>query len=64
MVSVPLGWQVADYLRANAGELGLYDIIYSQKIWTAQRSAEGWRYMADRGSITANHYDHVHVKAF
>jgi len=64
MVSGSLGWQVADYLRANAGELGLYDIIYSQKIWTAQRSAEGWRYMSDRGSVTANHYDHVHVKAF
>ena len=64
MVSGDLGWQVADYLRANSGALGLYDIIYSQKIWTAQRSAEGWRYMSDRGSVTANHYDHVHVKAF
>lgn len=64
MVSGDLGWQVADYLRANASELGLYDIIYSQRIWTAQRSAEGWRYMSDRGSVTANHYDHVHVKVF
>ena len=64
MVSGDLGWQVADYLRANSSALGLYDIIYSQRIWTAQRSAEGWRYMSDRGSTTANHYDHVHVKAF
>lgn len=64
MVSGDLGWQVADYLRANSGALGLYDIIYSQKIWTAQRSAEGWRYMSDRGSVTANHYDHVHVMVF
>ena len=64
MVSGDLGWQVADYLRANSGALGLYDIIYSQRIWTAQRSAEGWRYLEDRGSVTANHYDHVHVKAF
>ena len=64
MVSGDLGWQVADYLRANSSALGLYDIIFSQRIWTAQRSAEGWRYMEDRGSTTANHYDHVHVKAF
>jgi hypothetical protein len=25
------------------------------------RASEGWRYMEDRGSTTANHYDHVHV---
>lgn len=64
MVSGELGWQVADYLRANSGALNLYDIIYSQRIWTAQRSSEGWRFMSDRGSTTANHYDHVHVKVF
>lgn len=64
MVSGELGWQVADYLRANSGAFGLYDVIYSQRIWTAQRSSEGWRYMSDRGSTTANHYDHVHVKVF
>ncbi len=62
MISGEAGWQVADYLRANSSALGLYDIIYSQRIWTAQRSSEGWRPMEDRGSTTANHYDHVHVK--
>jgi hypothetical protein len=64
MVSGDLGWQVAEYLRANASTFGLYDIIYSQRIWTADRSAEGWRWMEDRGSTTANHYDHVHVKVY
>ena len=64
MVSGDLGWQIADYLRANSGALNLYDVIYSQRIWTADRSAEGWRFMEDRGSTTANHYDHVHVKVF
>jgi hypothetical protein len=64
MVSGETGWQVAEYLRANAGTFGLYDIIYSQKIWTSERSSEGWRSMEDRGSTTANHYDHVHVKVF
>lgn len=64
MVSGELGWQVAEYLRAHAGELNLYDVIYAQNIWTADRSAEGWRAMEDRGSVTANHYDHVHVMAY
>lgn len=64
MVSGDLGWDVAEYLRANASEFGLYDIIYSQRIWTAERSAEGWRPMEDRGSTTANHYDHVHVAVY
>jgi hypothetical protein len=64
MVSGDTGWQVAEYLLANAGTFGLYDIIYSQRIWTAERSSEGWRYMEDRGSTTANHYDHVHVKVY
>lgn len=64
MVSGDLGWQVAEYLLANAGTFGLYDIIYAQRIWTAERSSEGWRSMEDRGSATANHYDHVHVKVY
>jgi hypothetical protein len=29
-----------------------------------QRSSEGWRWMEDRGSTTANHYDHVHVTVY
>jgi hypothetical protein len=35
-----------------------------QKIWTVQRGSEGWRGMSDRGSATANHYDHVHVSVY
>ncbi|MGI9156718.1 MAG: SH3 domain-containing protein [Marmoricola sp.] len=58
---VALGTQIADFLRAHAVELGLYDVIWRQQIWTPERSAEGWRSMPDRGSTTANHYDHVHV---
>ncbi|WP_420176060.1 SH3 domain-containing protein [Luteococcus sp. OSA5] len=61
MVSGDLGWQVARWARANASSLGITEVIYSQQIWTTQRSSEGWRSMSDRGSATANHYDHVHV---
>jgi hypothetical protein len=32
-------------------------VIYRQRI----NSGSGWRAMEDRGSITQNHYDHVHV---
>jgi hypothetical protein len=55
------GDQIAAFLQAHASELNLYDIIWQQHIWTPVRSSEGWRSMSDRGSETANHYDHVHV---
>ena len=62
MVSDPsLGQALADWARAHAGELDLYDIIWQQHIWTPVRASEGWRAMPDRGSPTANHYDHVHI---
>lgn len=64
MVSGSRGWQVAEFLRANYSELGISYIIYSQKIWSVERSGEGWRWMSDRGSTTANHYDHVHVTTY
>jgi hypothetical protein len=56
-----LGRAVADWARAHASELDLYDVIYAQHIWTPERAGEGWRAMPDRGSATANHYDHVHI---
>lgn len=59
-----VGWRIATWVRAHARELGVSQVIYSQKIWTVQRSAEGWRSMSDRGSATANHYDHVHVTVY
>lgn len=64
MISGAAGWEVAEYVRANAGALGVSEVIYAQKIWTVERSSEGWRYMEDRGSATANHYDHVHVTVY
>lgn len=64
MVSGDRGWQVAEFVRANYAALGVSYIIYSQNIWSVERSGEGWRSMSDRGSITANHYDHVHVTTY
>lgn len=61
MVSGSLGTDVAAWLKANYASLGITEIIYQQHIWTTQRASEGWRAMEDRGSATANHYDHIHV---
>jgi len=61
---VTLGNQIAAYLQAHASELHIYDILWRQHIWTPVRASEGWRLFADRGSATANHYDHVHVSVY
>jgi hypothetical protein len=64
MVSGDRGWEVANFLQSHVSELGINYLIYSQQIWSVERSGEGWRGMEDRGSTTANHYDHVHVTTY
>lgn len=64
MVSGDRGWQVAEFIQKYYAELGVNYVIYSQRIWSVERSGEGWRAMEDRGSVTANHYDHVHVTTY
>jgi hypothetical protein len=61
---VALGNAIAAFLQQHASELHLYDILWRQHIWTPVRASEGWRLFADRGSATANHYDHVHVSVY
>jgi len=58
------GYQVAAWAQANAGRLGIMYIIYRQHIWDIRMAAAGWVLMPDRGSLTANHYDHVHISVF
>lgn len=64
MVSGARGWEVANFVRANYAALGVSYVIYSQSIWSVERAGEGWRGMSNRGSATANHFDHVHVSVF
>ncbi|WP_141013569.1 hypothetical protein [Nocardioides sambongensis] len=64
MTSGGTGWEVAEFLRENYSSFGISYIIYEQQIWSVERSGEGWRGMEDRGSVTANHYDHVHVSVY
>ncbi|MGV8907740.1 MAG: SH3 domain-containing protein [Propionicimonas sp.] len=54
-----LGYRIANYLISHAKDFNVDHIIFEQKIWTP--STPHWRHMADRGSITANHFNHVHV---
>ncbi|MCB7138172.1 SH3 domain-containing protein [Cellulosimicrobium marinum] len=61
MVSGAAGWDIANYVQANAGALGVTYVIYEQRIWHAGTPAGAWEWMEDRGGATANHYDHVHV---
>jgi hypothetical protein len=58
------GDAISEWVRAHASQLGVSQVIWAQHIWTVQRSSEGWRAMEDRGSTTANHYDHVHVTVY
>lgn len=58
---VTLGTAIADFLRAHAAELNLFDVIWRQHIFTPERASEGWRLMPSRGSANADHYTHVHV---
>ncbi|HSE72467.1 MAG TPA: SH3 domain-containing protein [Nocardioidaceae bacterium] len=58
------GDAIAAFVQENADELGVSYIIWAQEIWSVEQASEGWRYMEDRGSTTANHYDHVHVTVY
>jgi hypothetical protein len=62
--NVQLGYAIAHWAQANAANLGIMYIIYRQHIWDIRMASSGWVAMPDRGSITANHYDHVHISVF
>ncbi|HEM3213679.1 TPA: LysM peptidoglycan-binding domain-containing protein [Streptococcus suis 12814] len=63
--SSSLGDQVAAYAVANLASKNINYIIWKQRFYAPYDSIYGpaytWNLMPDRGSITENHYDHVHV---
>lgn len=61
MVTGPAGDEVATWVRTNASELGVSAVAWSEWVWTVERDGEGWRWVEDDTSTTADHYDHVHV---
>ena len=61
-----LGDAIALYLQQNHAKYHVHYLIWRQRNWNVERntSLTAWRAMADRGGITANHYDHVHVSVY
>ena len=63
--SSALGDQIAEYTASNMASRGVSYIIWKQRFYAPFNSIYGpaytWNLMPDRGSITENHYDHVHV---
>lgn len=57
------GDALAAWLIENGPKLGVMYIIWKQRYYDI-RSGGGWDPMSDRGGVTANHYDHVHVSVF
>ncbi|KAM7203281.1 D-alanyl-D-alanine carboxypeptidase [Rhypophila sp. PSN 637] len=59
------GRQIAEWVMNNRASLNVKYIIWGQKIWQpgtdAVKAWTSWRTMEDRGDITQNHWDHVHV---
>ena len=64
-VSSALGDQIAEYAVQNMASRGINYIIWKQRFYAPYESKYGpaytWNPMPDRGSVTENHYDHVHV---
>ncbi|MEV0347178.1 hypothetical protein AB0H88_15550 [Nonomuraea sp. NPDC050680] len=55
-----LGDRVAAWALENKDKLGVKYVIWKQRI----NQGSGWSSMSDRGSITQNHFDHVHISMF
>ncbi|GEM_PF-875454 len=60
MITGSTGDRITEYLIANKSELNIKYVIREQKIFASYTGWKG-RPMSDRGSVTANHYDHVHI---
>jgi hypothetical protein len=62
------GWAIAQYLVAMADRLSVRTVIFDGRIWTQDRSSDGWRtyHPPERSGDPAvlEHRDHVHVDVF
>ena len=57
MVKGATGDALAACALENQDALGVKYVIWEQQI----NHGNGWKPMEDRGSVTANHFDHVHI---
>ncbi|GME35526.1 uncharacterized protein LTHEOB_3309 [Neofusicoccum parvum] len=63
-VKTDAGKAIAEWVMNHRKSLDLKYVIWGQRIWNPSRDGVKpwgqWRKMEDRGSVTANHWDHVH----
>ena len=63
-----LGDKIAEYAIRNMASRGISYIIWKQRFYAPVNNIYGpantWNEMPDRGSVTENHYDHVHVSFY
>ncbi|MCZ2860514.1 hypothetical protein [Blastococcus sp. VKM Ac-2987] len=59
MSNAALGDAIVAYHRAHWDELGVDYLIWQQRMLSS--AGGSWKAMENRGSATANHFDHVHV---
>jgi hypothetical protein len=57
MVDRSTGDRLAQCALENQDALGVKYVIWEQQI----NHGNGWKQMEDRGGVTANHFDHVHI---
>jgi hypothetical protein len=61
------GWQVAEWVVANATGLGVHYVIWDAQIWSVEDAPAGWQpysHPSGRSSPTLDHRDHVHVSVY
>lgn len=61
-----VGWNLANFLKANAGSYGVQTIIWNDKVWIATNPNAGWQEYDEIGNCgnsgkTCKHNDHVHI---
>ncbi|MEX5717698.1 transglycosylase family protein [Geodermatophilus maliterrae] len=59
LTDAALGDAIVQYHIDHWDELGVDYVIWEQQILSSPTGS--WKQMEDRGSVTANHFDHVHV---
>lgn len=58
--NLALGDEIAAWALKNRTRLGVKYVIWRQRI----NHGSGWRFMSNRGGITANHFDHPHISMY
>lgn len=60
------GWNLANFLRTNAGAYGIQTIIWNDKVWLSINPAAGWQEYDEIPNCgntgkTCKHNDHLHI---